>query len=99
MSSDWATSACKQGRACLQLHVCKFTCPARANLSTHELQTSVEILTQMAGCLLNVLVCEFLILSQLFDVEMSFIHKLIYYIGCKILDFYIVCNSFYIYNI
>lgn len=62
MSSDYATSVCKQGRPRPQLCMYKFTCPARSNLSTHELQMSVEIFTQMAGCLLNVLVCEYLIL-------------------------------------
>lgn len=31
--------------------------------------------------------------------EIPFIHKSMYYVGCIIVDFYIVCNSFYIYKI
>lgn len=57
---------------------------------------SVESVTQIADCLLNMVACEYLILSQLFDVQMSFIHTLIYCIGCIIVDLDIVCHSFYI---
>lgn len=61
-SGDYAASLCKQGQLCPQSSVYEFTCPVRSNLSTRELQTSVEVFTQMAGYPLNMLICEYLIL-------------------------------------
>lgn len=58
---------------------------------------SIESVT--VDCILNVLVCEYLISSQLFDVQMSFMCTLIYCIGCIIVDLDIVCHSLYIFKI
>lgn len=61
MSTDCVTGVCEQGQPCPQLCECKFTCSTRSNLSTYELQMSIETVTQIANYLLDMLVCEYLI--------------------------------------
>lgn len=96
MSTGGITGVCEQGQPCPQLCEYKFTCSTWSNLSTYELQMSVESVTQITDCLPNMLVCEYLMLSQLFDVQMSFICTLIHCIGYIIVDLDIMCHFFYI---